>query len=53
METLSKKCEYIRKFRFFLNKHRLISKEINTELWMLTIKCEKNELEKENKKKKP
>ena len=46
METLPKKCEYIRKFRFFLNKHGLISKEINMELWMSTIKCAKNELEK-------
>lgn len=46
METLPKKCEYIRKFRFFLNKHAFISKEINAELWMLTIKCAKNELEK-------
>lgn len=46
METLPKKCEYIRKFRYFLKKKELISKEINAELWMLTIKCAKNELEK-------
>ena len=46
METLPKRCEYIRKFRFFLNKHGLISKETNGDLWVLTIKCAKNELEK-------
>ena len=46
METLPKKCEYIRKFRYFLEKKELISKETSAELWMLTIKCAKNELEK-------
>ena len=46
METLPKKCEYIRKFRYFLEKKELISEETSSELWMLTIKCAKNELEK-------
>ena len=52
METLPKKCEYIRKFRYFLNNYELISKETNADLWVLTVKCVKNEIENKNKKKK-
>ena len=48
METLPRKCEYIRKFRYFLTYRGLISKETSADLWSLTVKCAKNEIE--NKK---
>ena len=51
METLPKKCEYIRRFRYFLDNYELISREISAELWVLTVKCAKNEIENKNKKK--
>lgn len=52
METLPERCEYIRKFRYFLDNHELVSRETSAELWMLTVKCAKNELEKRKYEKK-